>query len=93
MTHSLWVNIKGAWYKLAITLRLDEALALNQRRAFRLHLNRQTRVVMSDKWFQDLNAAHQGVIALAPARLRDELFAVTVELGRRHRLGVDRLRL
>lgn len=71
----------------------DEAIALNQRRAFRLHLNRQARVVMSDQWFPDLNRAHQGVIAMTPARLRDELFSVTVELEKRNRLGVERLGL
>ena len=71
----------------------DEAIALNQRRPFRLHLNRQARVVLSDIWFPDLNATHQGVIALAPPRLRDELFAITVELEKRHRLGVDRVGL
>ena len=71
----------------------EEAMALNQRRAFRLHLNRQACMVMSEAWFPDLHAAHQGVIALAPPRLRDELFALTVELERRHRLGADRLGL
>ena len=71
----------------------DEAMVLNQRRAFRLHLNRQARMVMSAAWFPDLHAAHQGVIAMAPPRLRDELFALTVELEKRHRLGVDRLGL
>ena len=69
----------------------DEAIALNQRRAFRLHLNRQARVVLSDTWFPDLNGAHQGVVAMAPARLRDEVFGVTVELEKRNRLGVERL--
>ena len=71
----------------------DEAIALNQRRAFRLHMNRQARVVLSDKWFPDFNAPHQGVIAIATARLRDELFAITVELEKRNRLGVERLGL
>nr|WP_294544329.1 hypothetical protein [uncultured Rhodopila sp.] len=70
-----------------------EAAALNQARAFRLHLNRQARLPLTSAWFPRINAAGQGVIAIAPARLRQELFAVAVDLEKRYRLNVERLGL
>jgi hypothetical protein len=73
------------------TFTVTEAAALNQRRAFRLHLNRQARLPLTSVWFPKIDAATQGVIAVAPSRLRQELFEVAVELEKRHRLNVERL--
>jgi hypothetical protein len=66
-----------------------EAEALNQRRAFRLHLNRQARIPLTEKWFPGLGAADQSVIAVASSRLRQELLALAIELERRHRQTVE----
>jgi len=71
----------------------EEAAALNQARAFRLHLNRQARIPLTERWIPDLAAPGQGVIALAPARLRQEIYETTVELLRRHEQSVERLGL
>jgi len=68
----------------------QEALALNQNSAFRLHLNRQARISMTQRWIPDLETPSQGVIAVAPARLRQELYQTTLELEKRHRLNVER---
>lgn len=72
---------------------LEQANALNQRRPFRLHLNRQARVPLTAAWFPKLDTPGQGVIASAPERLRQELFETALELERRHRLNVERLGL
>jgi len=69
----------------------EEAIALNQRRAFRLHLNRQARVPLTTSWIPHLNAPNQGVIAVAPERLRQELYDITLELLRRYERNVERL--
>lgn len=71
----------------------EEAAALNQQRAFRLHLNRQARVPLTTRWLPNLEAANQGVIALAPARLREELYRMTPELVRRREQSIQRLGL
>ena len=68
-----------------------ESLALGQRRAFRLHLNRQARIPLTERWLPDLHAADQGIIAMAPPRLRQDLFELAIELERRHSLNVERL--
>jgi hypothetical protein len=62
----------------------EEAVALNQRRAFRLHLKRQARMPLTTRWFPKLDAPDQGVIAVAPERLRQELYEMTLDLLRRH---------
>jgi hypothetical protein len=67
-----------------------EARALNQR-PFTLHLQRQAKLVLSARWFPELEAPGQGVVAVAPAALREELFRTVVELERRHRESVRRL--
>jgi hypothetical protein len=72
---------------------LGQASALNQRRPFRLHLNRQARIPLTTAWIPKLDAPGQGVIAFAPERLRQELFETALELERRHRLNVERLGL
>lgn len=69
----------------------DEAIALNQRRAFRLHLNRQARLPLTTRWVPHLDTPNQGVIAVAPERLRQELYELTVELVRRYERNIERL--
>jgi len=68
-----------------------EAIALNQRRAFRLHLNRQARMPLTKRWFPKLEAPDQGVIAMAPERLRQELYEMTLDLLRRHERTIELL--
>ena len=69
----------------------DEALALNQQRGFRLVLSRQARLPLSKRWVPDIDEPEQGVIAVAPARLRQELYEMTLELEKRYRLSIERL--
>jgi hypothetical protein len=71
--------------------RQQEAIALNQRRAFRLHLNRQARMPLTTRWFPKLDAPGQGVIAVAPERLRQELYEMTLDLLRRHERTIELL--
>ena len=73
------------------TFSADEAQALNQTRAFRLHLNRQARLPMTSAWFPRINAPNQGVIAMASHRLRQDLLDIAIELEKRHRAVVERL--
>ena len=73
------------------TFSVTEAVALNQRRAFRLHLNRQARLPLTSAWFPQIDSPGQGVVAVAPAGLRQELFDIAVELEKRYRLNVERL--
>lgn len=68
----------------------EEAAALNRARAFRLHLNRQARLPLTAAWFPRIEAPGQGVIAIASARLRQELFETAVELEKRYRLNMER---
>jgi hypothetical protein len=67
------------------------AAVLNQKRAFRLHLNRQARIPLTTRWIPKLEEANQGVIAVAPASLRQELYEMTLELVRRHEQSIQRL--
>lgn len=69
----------------------EEATALNQQRAFRLHLNRQARIPLTIRWIPRLEEASQGVIAVAPAKLRQELYETALELVRRYELNIQRL--
>ncbi len=71
----------------------EEARALNQAQAFSLHLNRLARIPLTRMWIPDLDADHQGVIAVAPRRLRQELYEVTVQLHKRYQHAVERLGL
>lgn len=59
-----------------------EAASLNQR-AFVLFLNRLAKLPLSARWFPDIDTARQGVIAVAPAALRDQLLGVVTDLMRR----------
>ncbi len=75
------------------TFTAEEAGRLNQARAFRLHLNRQARLPLTAAWFPKIDAHGQGVIAIAPARLRQELFEIAIELEKRYRVNIERLGL
>jgi len=69
----------------------EEAIALNQRRAFPLHLNRQARMPLTTRWFPKLDAPGQGVIAVAPEQLRQELYERNLDLLRRHEQTIELL--
>lgn len=69
----------------------DEAAVLNQQRAFRLHLNRQARIPLDARWIPNLSGTNEGVIAVAPARLRQELYEMTLELVKRYEQNMQRL--
>ena len=69
----------------------EEAAALNQQRAFRLHLNRQAGIPLDARWLPNLNGPSGGVIATAPARLRQELYEMTLELAKRYEQNIQRL--
>ena len=69
-----------------------EAAALNQR-PFVLHLQRQAKLLLSPRWFPEIERPGQGVIAVAPQPLREELFGLVVALERRYRENVELLGL
>jgi hypothetical protein len=73
------------------TFTTAEAGELNQRRPFRLHLNRQARLPLTPTWFPRIDLPGQGVIAMAPPRLRQELLEIAIELEKRYRQNVERL--
>jgi hypothetical protein len=62
----------------------DEAGPLNQR-PFVIYLNRIARLPLDEAWFPEINSADQGVVVLAPARLRDELMATAIALAKHQR--------
>jgi len=68
----------------------EEAASLNQR-PFVLHLHRQAKLLLSPRWFPEIERPGQGVIAVAPPRLREELFRIVVALEQRYRANVERL--
>lgn len=72
---------------------LEEAEALNQKRPFRLHLNRQARIPLTRAWVPKLRTPRQGVIAVASLALRQELLNLAIALERRHRSNLERLGL
>jgi hypothetical protein len=63
----------------------DEAERLNQSRAFMIRLDVLAKLPITEAWFPDLALPGQGVIAVAPVRLRDELEALATNLLRRRR--------
>lgn len=67
-----------------------EALGLGQQRAFRLHLTRQARIQLNREWLPDWDSWDQGVVAVAPVRLRQELYEIALELERRYPETVER---
>jgi hypothetical protein len=63
----------------------QEAAHLNQSRAFMLRLDVLAKLPVTEAWFPDLALPGQGVIAVAPARLREELTDLAMNLVRRRR--------
>jgi hypothetical protein len=63
----------------------EEASALNQSRAFMLRLDVLAKLPMTEAWFPDIALTGQGVIAVVPARLRNELTDLATNLVRRRR--------
>lgn len=61
-----------------------QAAALNQR-PFVLYLNRLAKLPLTSKWFPAIGTPSRGIIAVAPAAIRDELMAAMIELARRRR--------
>ena len=62
-----------------------EAASLNQSRAFLLRLDVLAKLPMTEPWFPTLTHPGQGIIAVAPARLREELTDLATHLARRRR--------
>lgn len=67
-----------------------EAARLNQR-PFVLYLNRLARLPLTAQWFPELEMPSQGVVAVAPAVLRDQLLKTMTELVQRRRELIRRL--
>lgn len=63
----------------------EEARRLNQSRAFVLRLDVLAKLPVLLPWFPDLSQPGQGVIAVAPPRLQDELTDIATNLVRRRR--------
>ena len=63
----------------------EEAAALNQSRAFMLRLDVLAKLPITEAWFPDIAQPGKGVIAVTPARLRDELTGLATNLARRRR--------
>jgi hypothetical protein len=63
----------------------DEATRLKQSRAFILRLDILARLPLTVAWFPDLTLPNQGIIAIAPPRLQEELTDVATNLVRRRR--------
>jgi hypothetical protein len=68
----------------------SEAARLSQR-PFVLYLNRLARLPLTPQWFPELETISQGVVAVAPTVLRDQLLKTMTELARRRRELVQRL--
>lgn len=56
-----------------------EAARLNQR-PFVLYLNRLARLPLTPEWFPELRDPSQGIVAVAPVALRDQLLKTMMEL-------------
>lgn len=67
----------------------DEAARLNQSRAFILRLDVLARGPLARDWFPDIMRPGQGVIAIAPAPLQQELTPMATNLLRRRRALLD----
>jgi hypothetical protein len=67
-----------------------EAARLNQR-PFVLYLNRLARLPLTSAWFPELDRSSQGVVAVAPVVLRDQLLKAMLELAQRRRELVQKL--
>jgi len=68
----------------------SEAARLNQR-PFVLYLNRLAKLPLISAWFPELDKPSQGVVAVAPDSLRDQLLNTMTELLQRRRELVQTL--
>ena len=59
-----------------------EAARFGQR-AFILYLNRIAKLPQTRRWFPDLDTPTQGILGIADERLRQELLAVAIDVGKR----------
>jgi hypothetical protein len=66
------------------------AAALRQR-PFVLYLNRIAKLPLTTSWFPEIETPSQGVVAIAPTALRDEVLRISIDLARRHHDLVRRL--
>jgi hypothetical protein len=64
---------------------VEEALRLNQSRAFLMRLDVLAHLPLTSAWFPDLGRGTGGTIAVAPVRLQAELTRVAANLVRRRR--------
>ncbi len=62
-----------------------EAAAFNQSRSFVLRLDILAKLPLTADWFPGLTTPHLGIIAVAPAELREELSDLALHLVRRRR--------
>jgi hypothetical protein len=62
-----------------------EAKALNQSRPFILRLDVLAKLPLTPFWFPDIGQTDQGVIAVAPARLQEQITDLAMNLVRRRR--------
>jgi len=67
-----------------------EAARLNQR-PFVLNLNRLAKLPLTRDWFPELDTPSQGVVAVAPPTLRDQLLKTMMELAQRRRELIQKL--
>ena len=63
----------------------EEAKRLNQSRPFVLRLDVLAKLPMTPAWFPDIAKEGQGIIAIAPGRLQEELTDLATNLVRRRR--------
>ena len=58
---------------------------MNQSRPFVMRLDVLAKLPLTDAWFPDIARPGRGVIAVAPARLQEELTDLAMNLVRRRR--------
>ena len=63
----------------------DEAKSLNQSKPFILRLDVLAKLPINRAWFPDIEQSGQGIIAIAPVRLQEQLTDLAVNLVRRRR--------
>lgn len=68
---------------------VDESARLNQSHAFMMRLDLLARLPLTRDWFPDIIRPNQGVIALAPMALQEELTHIATNLIRRRRELLD----
>lgn len=64
---------------------VEEAMRLNQSRAFLMRLDVLASLPLTPAWFPDLDRGASGMVAVAPASLQAELVRLAANLARRRR--------